>query len=611
MPSGSIVAPTLSATSSAGRVVLTLFNTVGSVSGSAPGGFSFSNSGALDVGAAGITSSGGSIALQTITGSITQTGPVRGLALFAHAGTDGTGDVILNNPNNAIGTLAGAAPGSFQFANTAGAGLTVGTVSYFTSTETDTPSAATGSGVAAGVFGTPGAEIQVSTAGNLAVNSPVQNFIPGGLIVLAATGNFINNVGPGAVVDPWLIYSASPTGDVFNGLNSGNTAVWNTTLGEPVTATGNRYIFAFQPTITITSTNDAKTYGQDVASRVATDYVISGLQPGVAGAFLGDSATAIYSGAPSVTSLGSPATAPVAGSPYEITVAPGSFAVSDRYALALDSAGRLTVDPLAITYSVANSSSFFGTTPILGAASLFGVLPGDTVDPTVGAFLGSLQIPLNPFTPVGQYAQLVTALSNPNYVIAPLGNSPGTLTVKPTTVLPFDPGFLPGLTLINNPAQTEYDVGGYEQVLPHFTVACNEPPPLPDPNRFSDPDQALRAISQSLENYFRRCQNMTQATIADALDEYAAKLRILAPRLPPALRNVPEIVAEGARRVRAARSRSEAIAVLHQTVAAIHKEIALVLSEDPQTRGRELRDGDVVAGALDRTSVALVNSGGL
>ncbi len=376
------------------------------------------------------------------------------------------------------------------------------------------------------MFGTPGAEIQVSTAGNLAVNSPVQNFIPGGLIVLAASGNFINNVGPGAVLDPWLIYSASPTGDVFNGLDSGNTAVWNTTLGEPVTATGNRYIFAFQPTITITSTNDAKTYGQDVTSRVATDYVISGLQAGVAGAFLGDSAAAIYGGTPSVTSLGSPAKAPVAGSPYEITVAPGSFTVSDRYALALDSAGRLTVDPLAITYSVANSSSIFGTTPILGAASLFGVLPGDTVDPTVGAFMGTLQIPLNPFTPVGQYAQLVTALSNPNYVIAPSGNAPGTLTVKPRTVafLPFDPGFLPGLTRINNPAQTEYDVGGYEQVLPHFAVACDEPPPLPDPNRFRDPDQALRAISQSLENYFRRCQNLTQATIADALDEYAAKL---------------------------------------------------------------------------------------
>jgi len=176
---------------------------------------------------------------------------------------------------------------------------------------------------------------------------------------------------------------------------------------------------------------------------------------------------------------------------------------------------------------------------------------------------------------------------------------------------PFDPGFLPGLTRINNPAQTEYDVGGHEQVLPRFTVACDAPPSLPDPNRFSDPDAALRAISQSLEDYFKRCQNPTQSTIADALDAYAAKLQVLAPRLPPALRNVPAIVAEGARRVRAARSRTEAVAVLRQTVAAVHKEIALVLSEDPETRGRELRDGDMVAGALDRTSVVLVNSGGL
>ena len=625
---GSISAATLSATSSTGRAVLTIFNTVGSVSGSAPGGFSFFNTGALDVGGAGITSSDGSIALQTITGSITQTGPVRGLALYAHAGSDGTGDVILNNPNNAIGTLAGRASGNFQFANNNGSDLAIGAVNFFISFEgggggVDTSAAF---GVSALGSGAPGPIIQISNAGNLVLNAAdpafpgvpsVQSFDPTGLVVLAATGNFINNFGPAAIVelaaDPWQIYSASPTGDVFGGLDSGNTAVWNTTFGQPVTAAGNRYIFAFRPTITVTSGDLTKTYGQDVTSLLAADFTISGLQPGVPGAFLGDSATAIYSGAPSVTSLGSPARASVAGSPYEITVAPGSFAVSDRYALVLDSTGRLTVDPLAITYSVADSSSIFGTTPILGVASLFGVLPGDTVDPTVGAFLGALQIPLNPFTPVGQYAQFVTALSNPNYTIAASGNSPGTLTVKPTTVafLPFDPGFLPGLTLINNPAKTEYDVGGYEQVLPHFTVACNEPPSLPDPNRFSDPDQALRAISQSLENYFRRCQNPTQATIADALDAYAAKLQVLTPRLPPALRNVPAIVAEGARRVRAARSRSEAIAVLHQTVAAIHKEITLVLSEDPQTRGRELRDGDMVAGALDRTSVALVNSGGL
>jgi filamentous hemagglutinin family protein len=540
---------------------------------------------------------------------------------------------------------------------------------------------------------------------------------PGAAVILAAGLGFINDSGSGAInltgsaITPpipgaapifpyWQVYSANPANDVFSGLNSNNTAIWNTLVDQPVTAPGNHYIFAFQPTITVTSTNDTKTYGQDVTARVASDFVISGLQPGVPGAFLGDSAAAVHSGTPSVTSLGSPARASVAGSPYPITVAQGTFTVSDGYGLVLDSVGKLTVAPLPITFSVADATSTYGTTATLGTATLFGVLPGDTVDPTVGAFSGTrgvaigprtpagvysqevtalsnpnytiaasgntpgaltidprtvtfsvadtssifgtmpfvgpatlfgvlpgdivdttlgafsgaTPLPLNPLTPVGRYSVLVTALSNPNYRIAPAPNFPGVLTVTAATAnpgAPSDPGFLPGLTRINNPAQTEYDVGGYEQVLPHFTVACNEPPSLPDPNRFSDPDQALRAISQSMESYFRRCQNPTQSTIGDALDEYAAKLQVLVPRLPPALRNVPAIVAEGARRVRAARSKTEAVAVLRQTVAAVHKEIALVLSEDPATRGRELRDGDVVAGALDQTSVALVNSGGL
>ena len=209
----------------------------------------------------------------------------------------------------------------------------------------------------------------------------------------------------------------------------------------------------------------------------------------------------------------------------------------------------------------------------------------------------------------------MTALSNPNYVIAASGRTrPGVLTVKPTTSpswSPVRPGFLPGLTLINNPAKTEYDVGGYEQVLPHFTVGVQRAALVAGSQpvqRSGSGSSGHLAVAGEL---LPALPKPDPGTIADALDAYAAKLQVLAPRLPPALRNVPAIIAEGARRVRAARSRTEAVAVLHQTVAAIHKEIALVLSEDPETRGRELRDGDMVAGALDRTSVALVNSGGL
>ncbi len=522
---------------------------------------------------------------------------------------------------------------------------------------------------------------------------------PGTAVTLVAGRNFINNSGEGAGTivltsagpPQWQIYSTNPANDSFGGLNSDNTAVWDTTYGNPVTATGDRYMFSFVPTITVTSGILTKTYGQDVTSSVASDYTISGLEPGVAGAFLGNSAAAVYSGTPDVTSLGSPAKASVANGPYAINVAPGSFAVTDGYALALNSAGLLTINPLALTYAVAdateiygtsatlgaatlfgvlpgdtvnptvgafsgstpiaigprtpagvyseqvtslsnsdyviaasgntpgtltidpktltyavaNASSIFGTVPVLGAATLFGVLPGDPVDPTVGAFAGTVPVSLSPLTPVGRYIQLVTAISNPNYRLAPAPNFPGVLTITG----PVDPGFLPGLTQINNPSGGGAGFGGGE-LLQDFS-SCEEPPPLPDPNRFADPDTALRAISNSLQNYFRRCQNPTQSTIADALEEYAAKLQVLAPRLPPALRNVPAIIAEGARRARAARSPAEAVAVLRQTVAAVHKEISLVLSDDPETRSREVRDGDVIAGALGSATVALVNSGGL
>ena len=450
-----IQALALSATSANGRVVLTSDNIIASsVSGSAPLGFSFANDGPLTVG--DITAISGPIALAAITlpgttgDAIAQTGPIKGQSLYA---ATVSGDINLTNPGNSVAAVAGYAgvpdsflnaianalglrlppglvsgPSTFEYYNSS-ANLSIGSVKgYVSIPNSNTPVLATASGgIGASSLNGNGVSIAVFNHGDLTVDSAVQSVSPIGIVQLAATDYFINNFGPSAITTTsggnWQVYSVAPAGDLFNGLDSGNPAVWNTIFGERVTARGDRYVFAVGP--------------------------------------------------------------------------------------------------------------------------------------------------------------------------------------------PFDPGFLPPLTQINNPSPTEYDVGGYEQVLPHFTVACNEPPSLPDPNRFSDPDTALRAISQSMENYFRQCQNSTQTTIADAMDEYAAKLQILAPRLPPALRSVPAIVADGARRVRAARSRTEAVAVLRQTVAAVHKEIALVLSEDPETRSREIRDGDVIAGALGGANVALVNSGGL
>ena len=324
-----------------------------------------------------------------------------------------------------------ATAGAFQFGGALGGTAPLGAVSLTSINDMTLPSI-TATTILAQTTGAS-ADLTLGSGTILTASDPT-----GTAVTLAAGLGFINEFGPGAIVltgaeDPpsWLIYSANPADDVFGELNSDNTAVWNSPFGGTVTATGDRYVFAFQPAITVTAGNLIKIYGQDVTALVAADYTIGGVQPGVAGAYLGDTASAVYSGAPSLTSLGSPARAPVTGSPYSITVGLGSLVIDDGYGFVANSTGTLTVDPLALTYAVANASSTYGTTATLGAATLTGVLPGDTVDPTVGAFSGATPITLGPRTPVGAYSEDVTALSNPNYSIAPTGNTPGVLTISP------------------------------------------------------------------------------------------------------------------------------------------------------------------------------------
>ena len=207
----------------------------------------------------------------------------------------------------------------------------------------------------------------------------------GTAVTLAAGRDFINNAGPGAIAltDPtapnWLIYSTNPANDVFGGLNSNNRAIWNTPFtGAAGPTNGDFYVFAFQPTVTFTSTNDAKTYGQDVTARVAGDFTVSGIQPGVAGAFLPDTAAVVFSGAPSVTSAGSPTSATVAGGPYAVNVAQGALAALNGYAFAFVSSGLLTVDREAITVSASPNTKTYDSTT--SAAALPTVTTGALFD---------------------------------------------------------------------------------------------------------------------------------------------------------------------------------------------------------------------------------------
>ena len=96
--------------------------------------------------------------------------------------------------------------------------------------------------------------------------------------------------------------------------------------------------------------------------------------------------------------------------------------------------GSGTIGVAALNYAVANATFTFGTLPTPGAATLTGVLPGDTVTPIVGVFNGSnVLITLSTSTPVGTYAEKVIGLtgsSAANYIIANVGNFNGTLTIQ-------------------------------------------------------------------------------------------------------------------------------------------------------------------------------------
>lgn len=229
----------------------------------------------------------------------------------------------------------------------------------------------------------------------------------GDAIVLSAGGKFINNLDPFALfvdntVARWLVYSASPATNTFNGLDSDNYAIWGATYdtvapGSVAGATSNRYLFAETRTLTFTSVNRTKTYGDDATAAVATalaPFDASQLYQNSAvanGAFkIENNLADISTGALSVTSTGSDVTAGVAGSPYVITVAQGSF-YANGYSFIFNNAGRLAVTPKTLTVSLTGTvtKTFDGTTAATltpaNYTPLSGMVNGDAVSVAVSS----------------------------------------------------------------------------------------------------------------------------------------------------------------------------------------------------------------------------------
>ena len=195
-----------------------------------------------------------------------------------------------------------------------------------------------------------------------------------------------------------------------------------------MSAIGNRYVFAFQPTLTVTSINATKVYGANATAAVAASFTISGLQSAGTNAYLADTAAHVYSGTPSVTSTGSPAIATVTGSPYVITAATGTLTSLDNYALSYDSSGTLTVTAAAATVTAnAQSRAYGAANPTLTYVAT-GLVNSDTLS-------GALATTATATSPVlgSPYAITQGTLGNPNYAITYVGANL-TVTAAPLTV---------------------------------------------------------------------------------------------------------------------------------------------------------------------------------
>lgn len=210
--------------------------------------------------------------------------------------------------------------------------------------------------------------------------------ISGTIVSLSTDRNLVNNSGAGAIAaDQWAIYTSSPAersvsnpdGNFYNGLDSGNNAVWGATSADrPVTSlSGNRYVFAYQPTATITAESLTKTYGTTVTPgyTVAID-----LQDGIAGAFRGDTLADVLAGTPVVASPGAAERANVGT--YSVSVVESSVSSNSGYRLEFVD-GQIVVTPKALAgIFTANDKVYDGTVAATGTITgVTGILAGDDV----------------------------------------------------------------------------------------------------------------------------------------------------------------------------------------------------------------------------------------
>ncbi|MFZ4383004.1 MAG: beta strand repeat-containing protein, partial [Sandarakinorhabdus sp.] len=332
---------------------------------------------------AGINTNGGQLTLKS-TGAVNQSAA---LSTDVLALTGAGGNYSLSHPGNSFNTLS---------ANT-------GTVTLQNSTTTHVGTVTTSGALnlaSAGALAIDGA-VSVGGVSQLKSGSSVQIASTGSVaasanVSLIAATDFINARGSSAITTSngarWLVYSQTPANDSFGGLVSGNQAIWNTpasTAPSSISESGNRYVFALQPTVTIAGTTANKIYGDVFNGAAAGAYTVSGLIN--ASTYNNVFAQDVLTGLPSFSSSGAGVTASVGT--YSTVFGQSTLGGVNGYAFNFAN-GQLIVDrrSLVATLTGTVSRAYDGGTAATlssGNYALSGVVNGDTValnNPVSGSF---------------------------------------------------------------------------------------------------------------------------------------------------------------------------------------------------------------------------------
>ena len=124
-------------------------------------------------------------------------------------------------------------------------------------------------------------------------------------------------------------------------------------------------------------------------------------------------------------------------------------------------------------------------------------------------------------------------------------------------------------------------------------------------------EDELAVASASAQDAINQCGIETPSCVADALDAYADALEKLAPQLPPRLRTLPAIIRNAAKRVRVAKTMSEAGRIVKAAISEVRKVIALQIADDRASAKVATRDGGLVVETLRVADVKLESATGL